>query len=301
MQVPTTYALGSASHTGHVRVNNEDDYLLGAIDPERGGMLFCAIADGMGGAAGGAEASRTALRALGSTVLDGASDLPLMARLTEGYRQAAQRVFEQAIAVPALRDMGTTLTAICFEAGRARIGHIGDTRLYRVRAGTAEAMTTDHAVREPENLLLRCVGGGQSSCEPDFVEIETAPGDRFVLVSDGVWSVLTFERLASLAARDGPQAAAEALVAAALGCGGPDNATAVVVDVLSTEPPMATASIELASDERPGARATWPRPRSLRPPLWPWLALFLALILSVVAALRWWGGIDVLTWLLQQI
>ncbi|MCA8976704.1 MAG: protein phosphatase 2C domain-containing protein, partial [Planctomycetes bacterium] len=236
MKVPGAFAVGAASHTGRIRVNNEDDYLLGSHRPDRGELLLCAIADGMGGAAGGAEASRTALRALGSTVLDGSDTRAVAARLEVGFQRAAERVFEQATAVPALRGMGTTLTALCLEPGHASVGHIGDTRLYRLRGGGAEVLTTDHALREPDNVLLRCIGGGQVDCNPDFAAVETAVGDRFVLVTDGIWSVLTPARLGALGGRDTTQVAAEALVAAALEAGGPDNATAVVVDVLTVAP-----------------------------------------------------------------
>jgi len=300
MKLPASYALGSASHTGRVRVNNEDDYLIGVLGTPSRELLLSAVADGMGGAAGGAEASRTALRALGSAVLDAQSDDALEQRLELGFRHAATRVFEQAQAVPALREMGTTLTALCLQPGRAFVGHIGDTRLYRIRDGEAAALTVDHAVREPDNLLTRCIGGGRSECAPDFLVVDTLVGDRFVLLSDGIWSVLTEAELAGLCSREAPQAVAESLVGAALASGGPDNATAVVVDVLSVTPSDAVHEVELARGERPGARSAWPPPRSLRPPLWPWLALLLALLLLVVAALYWWWGFDLLAWLSQK-
>lgn len=300
MNVPEAFEIGSASHTGHVRLNNEDDYLLGSLLAPQGDLLLCAVADGMGGTAGGAEASRAALRALGSTVLDGASEVPLGERLEHGFRAAAERVFEQAGAVPALRDMGTTLTALCLSPGRAAVGHIGDTRLYRVRGGVTEAVTVDHAVRAPENLLTRCIGGGQSECDPDFDAFETEAGDRYVLLSDGVWSVLDGADVGRLAGAQSPQAAAEALVAAALRAGGPDNATAVVVDVVSPSPSGTVREVRLEREERPDARAVWPRPSSLRPPVWPWLVLAAAVVLVGVTGLRWGLGWDPWAWLQQH-
>lgn len=301
MNVPEAFNLGSASHTGHVRFNNEDDYLLGALLPPTGDLLLCAVADGMGGAAGGAEASRTALRALGSAVLDGATGESIDQRLHQGFRSAATRVFEQAEAVPALADMGTTLTALCLSPGHAAIGHVGDSRLYRIRPDAAEALTVDHAVRAPENLLTRCIGGGQAVCEPDFEVIETRAGDRFVLMTDGVWSVLESEDVGRIARREDPQQAAESLVAAALRAGGPDNATAVVVDVLSESASAQRRELELDREERPDARSVWPRPRSLRPPVWPWLVLTAAILLGTLAALRWWWGWDPWAWLQQYL
>ena len=297
MKVPNTYALGSSSHTGAVRVANEDDYLLGALLPPGGETLLCAVADGMGGAAGGAEASRASLRALGAAVLDGDSDAPIEKRLRDGFRAAGVRVFEEAANVPALRDMGTTLTALCLGPGRGWFGHVGDTRLYRLRAGAADLLTQDHAVREPDNLLTRCIGGGQPSCEADVGAFETCAGDRFLLLSDGVWSVVPHAGLLQLGRGGSPQAAAEALVAAALAAGGPDNATAVVVDVRSTAPAAAVAEIELPRDERPHSLRSWPRPVSLRAPWWPWLVLIGAFAMAVHAAVRWAFDIDSWVWL----
>jgi len=297
MKLPASFAIGAASLTGSVRVANEDDYLLGAVLGPSTETLLCAVADGMGGAAGGAEASRASLRALGAAVLDGATDAPVEQRLRAGFRAASVRVAEEAAAVPALRDMGTTLTALCLGPGHAWFGHVGDTRLYRLRDGAFELLTKDHAVREPDNLLLRCIGGGQSAGEADTGEFATCAGDRFLLLSDGIWSVVQDADLRRLSAGPAPQAAAEALVAAALLAGGPDNATAVVVAVLSTAPSETTAEIELPRDERSDRVATWPRPVSLRTPWWPWLVLTAAAAMTIHAAVRWWAGIDGWVWL----
>ena len=298
MKVPAGFDVGVCSHTGNVRGNNEDDYFLGAA-PD--GAFLCAIADGMGGVAGGAEASRTALWALGTAVLDGASLVPYEQRVREGFAAASVRLFDAAAAVPALRDMGTTLTALCFFDGTVRLGHVGDTRVYRLRGGGCEQLTTDHAVREPSNMLLRCIGGGQATTEVDQAEWKTEPGDRFVLVTDGVWAVVPVDALPNLAAGQAPQAVAETLVAAALAAGGPDNATAVVVDVLAATAAPANREVDLPRDERPGDRDQWPKPASLRPPVWPWALLTLALLWLVHAGLRSAFGIDALAWLLDQL
>ncbi len=301
MKVMAGFGLGVCSHTGLVRGSNEDDYLLGCLPAPATGPLLCAIADGMGGAAGGAEASRTALRALGMAVLDGASKAPLEQRLRDGFAAASMRVFDAAAAVPALNDMGTTLTALCFQDGVARLGHVGDTRVYRLRDGTWEQLTKDHAVREPDNLLTRCIGGGHPSCEVDHAEFSTRAGDRFVLVTDGVWGVVPAVALGKLVERGEPQAVAEALVAQALTLGGPDNATAVVVDVLAKPAEASSRDVELPRDERPGDRNLWPRAVSLRSPVWPWLVLAGALLLLLQAGLRWGFGVDGLRWVLDQV
>lgn len=288
MKVPPRFLVGVCSHPGQVRRHNEDDYLVGALPDER--SLLAAIADGMGGLAGGAEASRTALRALATAVLDGGSVAPVASRLRTGCEAAAARVRDAAAAVPALRDMGTTLTALCCDGDRVHLVHVGDTRAYHLRGGRCEQLTEDHAVREPDNLLTRCIGAGQVSSPPDESSTEVRSGDRLLLVSDGVWSVVEAEEFQRLAALTPPQAAAEALVGAALRAGGPDNATAVVVEVVATSGEALARDVELPRHERPDERQLWPVARSLRPPRWPWWLLVLALAVGADAACRLAGG-----------
>lgn len=301
MKVPPWLDVGVCSHPGRVRRTNEDDYLLGAVPGS--GELLAAIADGMGGLAGGAEASRIALRSLGSVVLDGPLPGPAADRLRQGCRAARDRVLDAAAAVPALRDMGTTLTALLLRSDTVTIAHVGDTRLYRLRGGRCERLTVDHAVQRPDNLLTRCIGAGQADVEPDLRQEALAAGDRYVLVSDGVWSVLADEAFAERAARSPVQQAAEDLVLAALAAGGPDNATALVVEV-GQQPGAGGAPVELdlPRHERPEDPASWPTPRSLRPPVWPWWLLGLATLVlgdagcrlaggeGLAALWRWWGG-----------
>jgi serine/threonine protein phosphatase PrpC len=296
VNLPRAYSVGVATHTGWVRVNNEDDYLIAGAPVAAKETVLCAIADGMGGAAGGAEASRLGLRALGVALFDAASAAPLERRIATGFAAAASRVFEEAANVPALRGMGTTMSALCLQDGLAHIGHVGDTRIYRLRDDACVQLTTDHAARQPDNLLTRCIGGGHATCEVDQSSLELRPGDRFLLASDGVWSTVPGEMLGKVLARGAPQAAADALVALALRAGGPDNATAMVVEVVDPAAVAESRAVDLPRDERPGMRDLWPRPGSLRAPLWPWLLWSVAAALFGAALLRWWWGIDVWAW-----
>jgi serine/threonine protein phosphatase PrpC len=288
VKVPARFLVGACSHPGQVRRHNEDDYLVGTLPGERG--LLAAIADGMGGLAGGAEASRTALRALAGAVLDGGSDAPVDVRLRAGSVAAAARVQDAAAAVPALRDMGTTLTALCCAGDRLHLVHVGDTRAYRLRAGRCELLTEDHAVRQPDNLLTRCIGAGQPSLPLDEASLDLLAGDRLLLVSDGVWSVVAADEFGRLAALLPPQAAAEALVEAALRAGGPDNATAVVVEVAAAAAGAPLRDVDLPRHERPDDRQLWPSAGSLRPPRWPWWLLAAATVVAADVACRLAGG-----------
>lgn len=304
MRLPPGIAVGAATHTGLVRTNNEDDFLLGTVGDGATSVLFAGLADGIGGAAGGAEASREALRGLGAVVLDGdpaagggtpldATDedgVPFARRLLrEGFAAASDRLREQAAAVPHLAEMGTTMTAVVVGAEAVHFGHIGDTRLYLLRDGRTRVCTTDHAAREPDNVLLRWLGGRSAKGKPEFGRQDTAVGDRWLLLSDGVWSVLDPADLAKVAAGGSPQQAAERLVAAALDRGGPDNATAVVVDRVAT----AAASVDLPVGETPRNRDRWPAAAVLTPPRWPWWLLLVAALFGLELGLRRGLGIDV--------
>ncbi|MGK0203689.1 MAG: serine/threonine protein phosphatase PrpC, partial [Planctomycetota bacterium] len=279
MMLPSGLAIGVCSHTGLVRGANEDDYLL-ATPPDGGLAFIAAIADGMGGAAGGAEASRTALRALAATLLDASAVDVVDERMHAGFHAANARVSESAAAVPALRDMGTTMTALWLDPAGGVFGHIGDSRLYRVRGEVCAAMTTDHAVKEGESLLTRCIGGGQVECDSDGARIDVEAGDRFILCTDGVWNVAPAQDFAEIVGGRDAQETAERLIKCALAAGGPDNATAVVVDVL--DPALTGSSeVDLPRHERPDARSLWPAAVSLRPPVWSWLVLVVAVCLLV--------------------
>lgn len=214
------------------RDEQEDRYLL---LPERG--LF-AVADGMGGHDGGAEAAQAAVDALAAAAV-GASSPEVMAAAFEraseavaavgGRCPATGKVGQHKMSCGCHRLPGTTLTALWLDGPRAVIGHIGDTRCWRVRGGKAEQVTKDHSMG---HVLLRALGG-RTKDEPDVFEVEARPGDIFVLVSDGV--LLDGGEIAEVA--DGPfEEAAERLVAAGAAryeerTPRTDNGTAVCVRV----------------------------------------------------------------------
>jgi protein phosphatase len=288
VKVPAGLRVGVCSHTGLVRGANEDDFLVTAPPNDEGGVFLAAVADGMGGAVGGAEASRTALRALGVDLVEGPRGQAREERMRAGFEEAHARVLESAAAVPALREMGTTMTALWLWSGSGVVGHIGDSRLYRVRDGGCEQLTTDHSVQQGESLLTRCIGAGRPACEPEALAVEVVAGDRFVLCTDGVWNVVPSDAFAALAAAPEPQRAAEELVRSALDAGGPDNATVVVVDAVDLAD-AACVEVDLPRRERPDARSLWPEAPSLRRPRWPLLLLLLALSLLAWSSADWFG------------
>jgi PPM family protein phosphatase len=233
-------AAASATDQGLVRANNEDAFL---IDDQR--ALF-AVADGMGGHRGGEVASHTAIEALRAEIANGTA-------MEDAIIRANDAVIDRAEGDDELTGMGTTLTAILAVGGnRLLIGHVGDSRAYLLRAGNLERMTDDHSlveelVREgrltpeqaeshPQRAIVTRALGVTDEVDVDEYELDANLGDRIVLCSDGLTTMVRerdIERLARTEAD--PQHLAEALVAAANDAGGEDNTTVVVIDVLEVD------------------------------------------------------------------
>lgn len=202
------------------------------------GQRLFAVADGFGDSDENAAASR-ALDAL--EVLDDAvpGTDPLGA-LDDAVAAGAEAVSQG--------KGGTTLTALLLLADRALIAHVGDSRAYRVRAGSLERLTRDHtavqslvdegrltpdeAWADPRRVVLnRAIGEGGRSA-PDLSVTTVEPGDRFVLTTDGVHGVLESAQLADLLVATGdPESIARVVEEAVLGAGAPDNYGVIVVDV----------------------------------------------------------------------
>lgn len=287
MLVSTMLDLGVATHTGRVRSANEDDFLLYSPQTaeemvERG--WFLAIADGMGGTTGGAEASRTAVRAsvrphLATTIEDPGE------RMRACFAEAASDVFRLSRENPTLREMGTTLTIMNCVGQRLILGHVGDTRCLRVRDGEMLQLTEDHAISEPESYLTRCVGAGQREVEADVTEHAIRDGDRYVLLTDGMWGMMSEAEIRRLILTLPAQDAAEELVHQANRRGGPDNCTVVILFVRS----MAATEfreVDLPTEEL-RQRALFRQPdRGLVVSRWPWVLLILGLLILALAVAR---------------
>ncbi len=233
------------------RPTNED--AVGSLLPDddflrrRKGALY-ALADGVGGHQAGEVASDLAIR----TVIDEYYAPGSHGRIEPALQRAVQaanlRIYERAQREPQLRTMETTFIGLALTEGYAYIAHVGDSRLYRWRAGRLACLTNDHSevaelVRmrlvKPERLrdhprrhtLTRTLGGGLI-VRPDFIREPVAAEDRYLLCSDGLWSTLEDIELAAALAGTDPEVACEGLVAGALESGADDNVSAVVVHVV---------------------------------------------------------------------
>jgi protein phosphatase len=250
------------SDVGMVRSANEDSGFAG--------RTLLAVADGMGGHAAGELASSTAIATLAE--LD-STELPtsdLLTALDDAIVTSAERIGQFIEADPSRSGMGTTLTAILWQAGRIAVIHVGDSRAYLMRDGELTQITRDHtyvqslidagrispdeARRHPKrNLLLRAIDGNAVP-EGETSVREAQAGDRFLLCSDGLSGVVDDAAIAAVLRdlRD-PTAAVTALVDLALEGGAPDNVTAVVADVIEADDEEVAREAALSSPVVVGA------------------------------------------------
>lgn len=248
------------SHPGVVRSGNED--FVGVYAPtipddawDRGALFV--VADGMGGHAAGEVASRSAVDALLEAWRDGPAR-PGLSDLRRAFRVANERVLALSATESGRRGMGTTLTALALTGTEALVAHVGDSRAYLLRDGTAAQLTADHSVvgelrrrrlvtddqarRHPDRSVLTRAIGADLMVNADLDRLATRRGDRFLLCSDGLWSLVETEELASELCVPGSSSmptvteGIEALVAVCLERGAPDNVTALLVEVTSDRP-----------------------------------------------------------------
>jgi protein phosphatase len=260
--------VGVATDTGRVRDGNEDSYL---VEPP-----LYAVADGMGGARGGEVASQLALETVEELFREGKGSL------SDQVREANRVVYQRSEADRKVAGMGTTLTAAVIEGERVRLAHVGDSRAYLLRAGSFRQLTEDHtlinrmlkageissaeAEVHPHRNVLSRVLGTESDVAVDEERVGLLDGDRLVLCSDGLTSMVSESQIAAiLDATAPPQEAADRLVRAANRAGGVDNITVVVLDVHDSDPDRDGSGIVTAGSELPpGHAAASPRPRSRR-------------------------------------
>lgn len=227
--------IGTASDVGKSRKINEDS--LGYR-----GNLFV-IADGMGGHNAGEVASALAVEEVLRMPAGGTDfhrELPLV------INRANQAILDHAGAYPECQGMGTTIAILHLEGNQARVAHIGDSRVYWWHGRKLHRVTRDHSVVEelllqggitqeeadyhPQRHILTRALGIPGQIEAERTEFATAAGDRILMCTDGLTSMLTDEEIVALLARDEPaQKIAELLVAEANNRGGHDNISVIVV------------------------------------------------------------------------
>src|SRR3954451_5610215 len=235
------------SDPGLARENNEDRVLC---DAERG---IYAVIDGVGGESGGEIAAPTALAVLQARLSRRTPDAAPARRAREAIALANKQIWERAQANPALAGMACVLTVAVVDGDQATIGHVGDSRLYLLKAGEIRKITRDHspvgsredtgeiseaeAISHPRrNEIFRDVGSAPH--EPDeegFIDVTTIafePDAALLICSDGLSDLVTSQAILGTveAGAGNPKGAAQALIDAANQAGGKDNVSVVLVE-----------------------------------------------------------------------
>lgn len=238
--------VASITDVGRKRETNQDDF--GCVDLPSGARLLV-VADGMGGHAGGATASRVAVETVtrsGATAEGAAPD-----RLRGALVQANREVYRASLEDSSLSGMGTTAVALLIEPdGAAWVAHVGDSRAYRLRGDGIEQLTEDHSVvaemerrgmitaeearvHPRRNEVLRSIGI-DPDVEVDVVRVSVEPGDLLLLCSDGLSGVLEDSEIADGVRNQPLEAALAGLVERVNARGGPDNVTVQVARMPSS-------------------------------------------------------------------
>jgi serine/threonine protein phosphatase PrpC len=261
--MPLAFHYAARSDVGMVRSNNEDS---GYAGPH-----LLAMADGMGGHAGGDVASSTVIASL--VELDGESlggrdaSQALLDRIRTANHELGSAVHDN----PRLDGMGTTLIAMLRARDTMILAHIGDSRAFMVRDGKVTQITKDHsfvqnlvdegritaeeATTHPQRSLVTRVLTGSEDDEPDLVVRQGRAGDRYVISSDGLTDYVARDTIDEvLTSTPDPGECADRLVALALRAGAPDNVTVVVGDLVDidhvTAPPTQPQVVGAASARR---------------------------------------------------
>ena len=227
---------GSRTDVGCVRDHNEDSLVVAP-------PLF-AVADGMGGHAAGEVASEIAVNVLAELApkdLDGAA-------LEHAVEEANHEIIRAARDGRGREGMGTTLTACMLENERLVIAQVGDSRAYLLHHGKLQQLTRDHSLmadmieagqltpeearHHPQRSVITRALGSDPNTRPDMYEINVETGDRLLVCSDGLSSMIEDEQIEAVMRRvPDPQRCASQLVNEAIAAGGHDNVTVIVADV----------------------------------------------------------------------
>jgi serine/threonine protein phosphatase PrpC len=245
-----------STDAGRKRRRNEDAFVL---EPP----LF-AVADGMGGAQAGEVASRLAAAAFRE--FHEADELDAEERVGAIIQEANRRIYERARSDAQASGMGTTITAALVAGSSVALGHVGDSRAYRLRQGKLEQLTEDHSLvadlvrsgrlapeeadAHPQRSVITRALGTDPEVDVDTFVVDVEPGDLFLLCSDGLTTMVGEPEIVETIGRaDTLEQATKALVKAANRAGGEDNVT-VVLFTLTGEPEPLEDTAVAAPDRR---------------------------------------------------
>ena len=227
---------GSRTDVGCVREHNEDSLVVAP-------PLYV-VCDGMGGHAAGEVASEIAV----NVIADRAPATPDAAALGQAVEEANLAIIQAAREGVGRAGMGCTCTAAMLENERLIVAQVGDSRAYLLHGGTLQQITRDHSLMadfieagqitpeearvHPQRSVITRALGSDPRTQPDLFEINVNTGDRLLICSDGLTSMIEDYEIEDILNRTpDPQIAASKLVNAAIAAGGHDNVTVIVVNV----------------------------------------------------------------------
>ena len=253
--VPTTsVVLGALSHVGQKRSNNQDSMCsIAAPNTLAGVTALVAVADGMGGHKGGEVASALAIEGVVGRLGKSSGVNLATGNRSELIANVVRQIHADVLAAgntPETTGMGTTLSIAVIESNRMLVGHVGDSRIYRVRDGQFAQLTQDHSwvadevrrgnlteaeaeVHPRRNLLSQAVGVTQTIV-PMVAEFDLSIGDKIMLCSDGLHGLVSNEDMRLTIDNMPPDLAVQTLVDKANEAGGPDNITTVIAEIVTS-------------------------------------------------------------------
>lgn len=236
-----TITYHGATDVGNVRSNNEDVFYVSEA------CHFCLVADGMGGAAAGEVASRLFAETAKAVFAghDGTSEENTIARVQTTFKLANDKILKHVGRHPHDQGMGCTAELLAFSQGNFIIGHVGDSRTYRLKNNILKQLTKDHSLVQEQldqglitqeearrhamrNVILRAVGVNDTVAL-DILKGKKKSGDLFLLCSDGLTDMVAEAMIKSALTAGGTlRERSDALIQLAKQAGGKDNVTVVL-------------------------------------------------------------------------
>jgi protein phosphatase len=269
---PLKATLAALTDPGCKRTENQDRVGTLRLRDDRQDCMVGIVADGMGGNHAGGHAAGLAVQAVENVLGKGGALRDPAAALHRAIAQANANIFSEAQCVVEHRGMGTTLTIVMLCQGRLFCGHVGDSRLYRLREQRIEQLSHDHSLvgdlvrsghltteqgrQHPDSNILSRAVGRQLSVEADVWQEKSAPlaGDRYLLCSDGLHGLLTDDEILQGQAGRTPDQACRHLVEQAREAGGHDNIAVVILSLHGAESPDAAKEQKVPEQTVPGHR-----------------------------------------------
>jgi protein phosphatase len=245
--------IGKCTLLGNYRENNED-----AIEVKQfPDMTVCIVADGMGGQAAGEIASKRAIEVVPRELRKGLAQATTYEQSKNVIRRAIVQANEEIMAMGALdrdlRNMGTTIVlAVWRKGGEMFIAGVGDSRAYLIRGGEISQLTVDHSLAQAlvenktisaadakehrfRNVLWKYLGSKEVGEGPEIKVVSVAPGDRFLLCTDGLSGPVSDQQLLNyVVEHPDVQQCADGLGQLALDSGSRDNVSCIVIEVVQT-------------------------------------------------------------------